>query len=225
MSSSPEPCGPVVVHLGAVARQVGTCPPANDTPLAAAPRPSAPAPGGSASPTGLTFEEVYARWYHEVARWARALGGPSRDVEDLTQDVFLVVRRKLHEFDGGNLGGWLYRITQRTVRDHRQTAWSRRSLLPPSDEEPEPAVLFPLRPDQAFERKEAARVLAELLGRMSPKRRTAFVLHTIQGYSGEEIASLENISVNTVWTRLHHARRDLATLIEQRATSAPRRDV
>ncbi len=183
---------------------------------------SAP-PGASA--TALTFEEIYTHWYHEVARWARALGGPPRDVEDLTQDVFLVVRRRLPDFDGANLGGWLYRITQRTVRDHRHAAWSRRSLLPPSDDAPEPAALLTLRPDQAFERKEAARVLADLLGRMSHKRRTAFVLYTIEGYSGEEIANLENISVNTVWTRLHRARRDFAALLEERGTSAPRWDV
>jgi RNA polymerase sigma-70 factor (ECF subfamily) len=41
------------------------------------------------------------------------------------------------------------------------------------------------------------------------------VLFEIEGYSGEEIAAFEGVPVNTVWTRLHHARREFATLIAQ----------
>ena len=41
----------------------------------------------------LTFEAVYAKWFHEVSRWARAFGGLDADLDDLTQEVFLVVRR------------------------------------------------------------------------------------------------------------------------------------
>ena len=74
---------------------------------------------------GPTFEQVYVQWFHEVSRWARAFGGLDADLDDLTQEVFLVVRRKLPEFDGRNLSGWLYRIAQRTVRDYRRRAWFR----------------------------------------------------------------------------------------------------
>jgi len=70
----------------------------------------------------LDFAAVYARWFHDVSHWARALGGPEADCEDLAQEVFLIVRRKLSDFDGRNLAGWLYRITARTVRDHRRRA-------------------------------------------------------------------------------------------------------
>ena len=61
-----------------------------------------------------SFEEIYAKWFHEVSRWVRAFGGLDADLDDLTQEVFLVVRRKLSAFDGRNLSGWLYRIAQRT---------------------------------------------------------------------------------------------------------------
>jgi RNA polymerase sigma-70 factor (ECF subfamily) len=159
----------------------------------------------------LRFEDVYAEWVQHVYRWIRAFGGLSADLDDLAQEVFIVVRRKLPEFDGGNLAGWLYRITQRTVRDHRGKAWFRRFLLKknvhPLDEDP------PLTPAEVFEQREAERMLVQILKDMTEVRRTAFILFEIEGYSGEEIAELEGVPVNTVWTRLHHARKDFSSLI------------
>src|SRR5438874_2014245 len=71
------------------------------------------------------FREIYERWFDDVVGWLYALGAPMSDTEDLAQEIFLVVRRKLNRFDGGNLAGWLYRISQLTVRDHRRRAWFR----------------------------------------------------------------------------------------------------
>src|SRR5688500_20167190 len=68
------------------------------------------------------FRAIYDRWFDDVVRWLYALGMPSSDTEDLAQEIFLVVRRKLDRFDGGNLAGWLYRIAQLTVRDPRRRA-------------------------------------------------------------------------------------------------------
>lgn len=162
----------------------------------------------------LSFEQVYTRWFHEVSRWARAFGGLDADLDDLTQEVFLVVRRKLSEFDGKNLGGWLYCIAQLTVRDYRRRAWFR-SLLPKktatvSDVE----QVAPSRdPSEVLERREAERFLGQILSKMSETRRASFILFEIEGYSGEEIAALEGVPINTVWTRLHHARKDFAMLV------------
>jgi RNA polymerase sigma-70 factor (ECF subfamily) len=170
--------------------------------------------GRSSPAEPLSFEEVYARWFHEVSRWARAFGGLDADLDDLTQEVFLVVRRKLSEFDGKNLSGWLYRIAQRTVRDYRRRAWFR-NLLPKkaqrvADDEP----IAPSRdPAEAFERREAERFLSQILEKMGESRRASFILFEIEGYSGEEIAALEGVPVNTVWTRLHHARKEFAMLV------------
>lgn len=169
----------------------------------------------------LCFERVYAAWFTEVSRWVRAQGGLSADVDDLTQDVFLVVRRKLPEFDGANLGGWLYRITRRTVRDYRRAAWFRRFLLkegPPLDTSIRSSALDP---SQILERRQSQQIVEELLGRMTSKRRSIFILFEIEGYSGEEIAHREGIPVNTVWTRLYHARRDFVALLEARQREPP----
>jgi RNA polymerase sigma-70 factor (ECF subfamily) len=161
-----------------------------------------------------TFEEVYAQWFHEVSRWARAFGGLDADLDDLTQEVFLVVRRKLSRFDGKNLSGWLYRIAQRTVRDYRRRAWFRGLLRAKSQKDPERESASTARdPAELFERREAERFLSQILDQMNEARRTAFILFEIEGYSGDEIAALEGVPVNTVWTRLHHARKEFATLV------------
>jgi len=165
----------------------------------------------------LGFDEVYAKYFHEVCRWVRALGGLEADLEDITQEVFIVVRRKLDDFKGGNLKGWLYRITQRTVRDYRRGAWFKRLMKRAADSSDDNSLqsISLSDPGDAFEKKEAGRWLAKILSQMSEKRRSAFILFEIEGYSGEEIADLEGVAVNTIWTRLHHARSDFATLVAQ----------
>jgi len=160
----------------------------------------------------LDFDQVYAEWFHEVSRWVRAFGGIDADLDDLTQDVFLVLSRKLDEFDGHNLGGFLYRIAQKTVSDHRRRAWFRRFW---SGRRPSLDLVADPGPDPGAdaERREAERLLARILGTLSPVRRAAFILYEIEGYRGEEIAELEGIPLGTVYTRLHHARRDFLAAV------------
>lgn len=155
----------------------------------------------------LDFDSVYVENFAHVSRWMRAFGAPASDVDDLTQEVFLVVRRKLAGFDGSNLRAWLYRITQRTVSDYRRRSWFRR-FYHRSDRVPETLPATDWDPHVLLERKDAERVVSLILSRMSRVRRTAFVLFEIEGYTAPEIAELEGIPVNTVYTRLHHARRD-----------------
>ena len=54
-----------------------------------------------------------------------------------------------------------------------------------------------------------------MLGKMSEVRRTTFILFEIEGYSGEEIAEMQGIPLNTVWTRLHHARKEFLRLVAE----------
>ena len=59
---------------------------------------------------------------------------------------------------------------------------------------------------------------------MSEKLRTTFVLFEIEGYSGEEIAHIQDVPLGTVWTRLHHARKEFWKLLKkQRADEEPAR--
>ena len=162
---------------------------------------------------GGSFDSVYRAFFSHVARWVRAFGAYDADVEDLTQEVFIIVRRKLPSFDGRNLGGFLYRIAQRTVRDHRRSAWfrnllGRRQALPEL-RSPGPTGM------EALQQHEQRRLLDGILARMSDKRRTTFILFEIEGYSGEEIARIQSVPLKTVWTRLHHARKDFVRMVSE----------
>jgi RNA polymerase sigma-70 factor (ECF subfamily) len=162
-----------------------------------------------------SFDRVYRASFADVARWVRALGAKDSDVEDLTQEVFIIVRRKLPSFDGLNLQGFLYRIAQRTVRDYRRSAWFRnllgkRSSLPELTS-PNPNGL------QKLEHTERRRALESILARMSEKRRTTFVLFEIEGYSGQEIAQIQSLPLKTVWTRLYHARKAFVEMVSELA--------
>ena len=160
----------------------------------------------------LTFDEVYEAWFEPCLRWLRAIGVPDADLDDLAQEVFLVVQRKLPRFDGANLPGWLYRITARTASDHRRRAWFRH-LWRGGRVDPAELVDDNAGPAELHERREAAQRLDRILQRMNEQRRVALVLFELEGYSGEEIARLLDLPLATVWTRLHRARKELLALV------------
>jgi RNA polymerase sigma-70 factor (ECF subfamily) len=168
-----------------------------------------PAVAPLASPAA-GFAAVYDAWGDEVLRWVGAMGAPAADVEDLAQEVFIVVDRKLGSFDGRNLPGWLYGISRRVVAGHRRRLWVRGLFLRRVDEA---HVEVPGEtPISLLERKQARQLVARVLDQMSARRRRAFALYEIEGYSGEEIGALEGVPLKTVWTRLHHARKDFVHL-------------
>ncbi|HEX3902696.1 MAG TPA: sigma-70 family RNA polymerase sigma factor [Polyangia bacterium] len=158
------------------------------------------------------FRAFYDLWFEEVARWIRALGGADADRDDTVQEVFLVVRRRLEAFDGVNPAGWLYRITRRQVRDFRRRSWVKHIFTRRRVEDLDALQHDGGGPAAALERKEDQRVLLAILGKIREERRTAFVLFEIEGLSGDEIARIQSIPLNTVWTRLYHARKDFLAL-------------
>lgn len=172
-----------------------------------------PAPSGPSVRASTDFATIYDQWFPHVARWLRALAVPEADIEDVAQDVFLVVRRRLPDFDGHNVPGWIYRITARQARQHRRRRWvqtffSRHHALDIDD--------LPWNGSSAIsllETREKQLLLERLVGKLSEKRRVAFWLFEVEGYAGEEIAEILDVPLNTVWTRLHHARKDFFVLL------------
>ena len=124
----------------------------------------------------------------------------------------MVVHRRLPDFDGQNLAGWLYRITAHQVRDFRRRLWFKhifKRSVPLSEQMtsagPTPLVIF--------ESREKQEELERLLTKLSEPLRTAFVLFEIEGYTGEEIAAMHATSINTVRARILRARKKLTALI------------
>jgi RNA polymerase sigma-70 factor (ECF subfamily) len=169
-------------------------------------------PGGTARPAQAfdagDFNAVYNAWFGDVARWIRALGAPASDHDDLVQEVFVVVHRRLRDFDGRNLAGWLYRIAAHQVRDFRRLRWIKnvfKRSIPLSHRLASPGPT----PVMALETRERRSMLEGLLSELSEPLRTTFVLFEIDGYTGEEIAAAHRVSINTVRARIHRARKKL----------------
>ena len=149
----------------------------------------------------LVFAEVYAANFSFVYRVVARLAGGG-DVEDLVQEVFVVVHRRLVEFRGeARLSTWLFRIAYRTVGAHVRRERMRRRMRD----------LFALNPPDAKEATsdvlDRSRRVREALDRLSFAERSALVLFEVEGQSAAELAEAFGVPVGTVYRRLHDARR------------------
>jgi RNA polymerase sigma-70 factor (ECF subfamily) len=167
----------------------------------------------SSAPQPLMLEEVYRDHFEFVYRKAARLGGPGFDAEDATQEVFLIVARKLHTYDGTSLvTTWLYGITFNVVRAMRRRLRLRRFFERGSDEMPD----APLRSLDRVELLQAHRIAYDILDKLAPKKREAFILAEFEGLNCEEIAHLTGTRTETVWSRLHYARQEFSQKLERR---------
>jgi RNA polymerase sigma-70 factor (ECF subfamily) len=112
------------------------------------------------------WKELYDAHFDFVYRVARRLGTPEAEAEDVAHDVFLVVYRKLGDFEGGRLTTWLYRITANVVSDrHRRRRVRAAFLALKTWIGAEPAE----SPERSAEKSSATRAVERVLERMSPK--------------------------------------------------------
>lgn len=158
---------------------------------------------------GAEFERIYQEWFPHVSRWVLTLGARPSDHEDVVQDVFTVAYRRLGDFDGINVAGWLFKIARRKVRDYRRLSWVQYVLA--SDEPPlldyvgEPAP----GPLDELETKQKSELLGRRLAKLPSAQRAVFTLFELEGFSGQQIAQQQQVPLNTVWLRLYNARKKL----------------
>ncbi len=149
-----------------------------------------------AAPPALTLEGVYREHFDFVYRMAARLGGPTLDAEDASQEVFLIVARKLDTFDGTSLvTTWLYGITLNVVRSMRRRARLRRFF----ERDDEPRADVAIQSVDRAEVMEAHRIAYAILDKLAPKKREAFILAEFEGLSCEEIAKVVGTKTETVW--------------------------
>jgi RNA polymerase sigma-70 factor, ECF subfamily len=164
-------------------------------------------PAGERAPAPLTFRAVYAAYGQTVARWASRLGGPTADVEDITQEVFLVVDRRLSEFRGDSqLPTWLFGITAKVAANERRRrklrAWWFR-LVPNAAEQTPSAAEGALA---QLETRERRVLFHRALERLAERQRRALVLFELEELSIDEVATLMELRPGNVRVLLHRAR-------------------
>lgn len=169
------------------------------------------------------FRVLFERHRGEVARLVYRVLGPTNDLEDVVQDVFVQVYRSISEFRGSSrFSTWLHRLAVNVALMNRRAKRSRPNL---SDELPADTAAPGIGPDDDVIRRERVRVFYSLLDRMAEKKRTVFILHEIEGLSPSEIAEIVGAPALTVRTRLFYARRELIQLLREQPALAGLADI
>jgi RNA polymerase sigma-70 factor (ECF subfamily) len=168
----------------------------------------------AASPPGevLELSSVYRRYGEFVWISLQHLGIRPADLEDIAQEAFIVVHRRLHTFDAsGQMTTWLFGICMRLASNYRRRRRWKVEVLSGerTDERPASSMLS----DELLIRREEREFADRMLNKLDIDKRAVFVLFEIEGLSHAEISSLMNIPVGTVYSRLHAARRKLQKLL------------
>ncbi|WP_110239322.1 RNA polymerase sigma factor SigE [Nocardioides gilvus] len=168
-----------------------------------------------------TWDEVVTQHSDRVFRLAYRLTGNRHDAEDLTQEVFVRVFRKLDTYTPGTFDGWLHRITTNIFLDQarrkqriRFDALSDERASRLSSKGPTPDIEIA---EQSFD-DDIERALATL----PPDFRAAVVLCDVEGLSYEEIAAIMDAKLGTVRSRIHRGRAMLRTALAHRAPAGGR---
>ena len=162
------------------------------------------------------FEEIYSRYRSLVYSIAVRMTGNLADAEDLTQDSFVSVLRRIGGFRGEALfSTWLYRVTVNQVKMHFRRRKSRPEDQTSDGELPELGPNPARRDDyrQVVDRL----ALEEAMQRLPPGYRTALNLFEVERYEHKEIARLLGCSERTSKSQLHKARVSLRKLLSARS--------
>jgi len=165
------------------------------------------------------FEELYNRHHRRVySLCLRMLQNPV-EAEDLTQEVFIQLYRKIGSFRGDSaFTTWLHRMTVNQVLMHFRKRSVKFEKTTEEGDTPEQMVSGSENPNKMRIIDKIA--LDSAIEQLPPGYRSVFVLHDIEGYEHEEIAKLLSCSVGTSKSQLHKARLKLRRLLKKKA--APR---
>lgn len=181
------------------------------------------AQGGDVEAFASIFEEHKGRIYSVCLR----MTNNAAEAEDLTQDAFIQVFRKLATFRGDStLATWLYRVAVNTVLMH----FRKKELRPASLDDPETLgpkgsrYEYGVRDDSlagCLDRITLARVITQL----PDGYRTVYLLHEVQGYKHQEIAGLLECSMGNSKSQLHKAKLRIRELLGTRHEDGKGKDI
>jgi RNA polymerase sigma-70 factor, ECF subfamily len=160
----------------------------------------------------VSVETLFRAHAAEVARWAGWFGHRSVDADDVVQEVFLIVRRRLARFRGDNFRPWLFQITRKVIANQRRRTWFRR-LWTHTTPIPDPAIPTEQWPDAPIESRERVERLHQMLRALPDRERQVVILFELEELSGAQIAALLGLPASTIRVWLHRARARLANRV------------
>jgi RNA polymerase sigma factor (sigma-70 family) len=161
------------------------------------------------------FETLYGLYYRRLFGYLLKVTRRADLVEEVLNDVMLVVWRKAGSFNGRSRPStWIFGIAYHKALKalaHRRTAAS--LTVPENEDDDRHEPIEPDEPESLAARRELATVLGRALHRLSAEHRAVVELTYYYGCSYQEIADIVDCPVNTVKTRMFHARRKLKSLL------------
>lgn len=177
---------------------------------------------------GLDLAAVYRTHHDLVWRSLRALGVDATMADDATQDVFMVVHRRLRDYDGTTpVRRWVLGIARNVALKYRERSFRSASRVRPLDGEDDPAPT-PLTvvddpAEDVIARREAAAVVERFVERLDRDKRAVFMLCEIEGFSAPEVSATLGIKLNTVYSRLRVAREKFEQAIARHQATTRRK--
>lgn len=162
-----------------------------------------------------TSSDEIEQYRNAIARYIRYLIRDASDAEDLAQEAFLRAHHQRETLkDAGALEGWLYQIaTHISIDRMRQRGRSAKRLadkpaedLPIADESHSPLAIV--------EQHEMSGCVQRYVTKLSDKHRAVLLMHDADGLTAEEIAQVLHLPLTAVKMRLHRARRQLQTALD-----------
>ena len=159
-----------------------------------------------------SFEELLSRYNNKVYSLATRLTRNPEDAEEVLQDVFVTVHRKLTSFEGkSSFSSWLYRVTANAafmkLRKRRQhQSVSLEDLLQ------QPQLISALRTsentyvDAQSIRNEMLVALENAISKLPDEYRPVFILRDVDGLTSKEVGKILDLTVPAVKSRLHRSR-------------------
>ncbi len=163
------------------------------------------------------FDEIVSRYSDRIYGFAFRITRNTSDAEEVFQEVFLTLTKKLDTFRGeSKFSSWLYRVTVnasymylRSQKKHESNI-SLENYVPYDDKGTLMGRImdkdWSSRPDIVIYGKEALKIIDESINELPESYRTVFHLRDIDGLSNEEVADILEITVPAVKSRLHRAR-------------------
>lgn len=134
---------------------------------------------------------------------------------DLVQETFINAARHIGSLrDDAKFGSWLFGIAhQKCIQRWRKQA--REEML--RDEFANAPLQFETAPDDLLIREEQEAEFMRFLNQLPPPQRSVLLLHFVEEFSLEEIAGITGVSIGTVKSRLHYAKKSLRKLLEEKS--------
>ena len=164
------------------------------------------------------FEKIYRRYHQRVYSHCLRMVRNSADAEDLTQEVFIQLFRKINTFRGdSSFTTWLHRLTVNQVLMHLRKPIVKTEKTTEDGATPIRIVRGTENPSRMAQIDRIA--LDHAIAALPPGYRMVFILHDIEGYDHEEIGKILGCAVGTSKSQLHKARLRLRQFLTTRKTT------